>query len=60
MKTFSLGDWESGLSRSIGEILDWSHAGSVEKQSHSSSGLKMPNSEAEPENWAVPLNAVGT
>ena len=44
MGTFKLGEWEFGLSRSVGEILGWSPSGTGEVNS---SGLKAPNSAPE-------------
>jgi putative ATP-dependent endonuclease of OLD family len=44
MKSFNLGHWESGLTRSIGEILGWSPAGTGQVNSNQ---LKMPNSAPE-------------
>lgn len=42
--TFNLGEWESGLTRSVGEILGWNPSGAGKV---SSSGLNAPNSAPE-------------
>ena len=42
--TFKLGEWESGLARSVGEILGWTPSGTKQVNS---SGLKAPNSAPE-------------
>ena len=42
--TFNLGEWEAGLTRSVGEILGWSPSG---QQQVNTSGLNAPNSAPE-------------
>jgi putative ATP-dependent endonuclease of OLD family len=44
MGTFKLGEWESGLSRSVGEILGWSPSGTG---AVNSAGLNAPNTAPE-------------